>query len=507
MKICRNSKALSALLLLIFLAPPALQAQKKSVLEILNADLTAADVRIGRDARKLIGNVRLKHEEVLMSCDSAYFYPSTSSVDAFSKVKVVQADTLTLTGERAYYNGNTRLAKVWNEVRLVNKEATLETDTLYYDRTFGIAWYTGGGTLVQEGQELTSMRGRFMTDQDVFYFMDSVHITNPDYEIFTDSLKYDSKTEFSWFSGPTEIISEQRYIYCEDGWSDMANDISRVRVNAYMEEAGRTISGDTLFFDQKEGYGEAFNNVRVYDSAQNMTLKGNFGQFYSERDFAMVTDSALLLQVDQGDTMYVHADTLLSVPDTANADTRLLKAYYKVKIYRSDMQLMCDSLEYSEADSLFNFHGEPILWSGENQLTSELMRIRMYDGQLDRMELKGVAFVTSMKDSLRFDQMRGKEMTGFFKDNQLVRIDVNGNGQTIYYADEQGIIVGANKTISSSLSILLKDNKIRRIIYTSQPDGTYFPLELFPESEMKLSDFKWYADWRPLRWQDVFIWK
>ncbi len=499
----------TGLLILCLLLPLQLAwGQKVTMLEILNADLTAYDVKIGKDARKLIGDVRLKHEDVVMTCDSAYFYPATSSVDAFSNVRVLQADTLELTGDVAYYDGTTRIARVRNNVKLVNNDITLLTDSLNYNRLAGIAYYMGGGELTQEDSRLTSGRGRFILDAEIFYFMDSVVITNPDYTIHTDSMKYDTQAEISYFSGPTVITGEERYIYCEDGWYDMQQDISYVTDHAYMEEAGRILKGDTLYYEAEQGFGRAISNVEMIDTAQNMTLKGNFGLYYSDQERIMVTDSALMIQIDGPDTMYVHADTLRAMqnPDFEEA-SRILRAYHKVKIFRSDMQVMCDSLVYVEADSAFDFYVDPVLWTEENQLTASHIRINMVDQKLERMQLNGVAFVASQKDSVSFDQMRGKEMTGYFTDNKLTKIDVSGNGQTIYYATDQDVLVGANKTVCSNMSIYLKDNQISKVVYTSQPDGTYYPLSMFPAEETRLSDFKWFEEWRPLRWEDVFIWK
>ena len=168
---------------------------------------------------------------------------------------------------------------------------------------------------------------------------------------------------------------------------------------------------------------------------------------------------------------------------------------------------MCDSLVYVEADSVFNFFGEPVLWSDENQLTAEEISVVMANQQLNRMYLTGVAFVASQKDSVKFDQMRGKEMTGYFSNNKLARILVTGNGQTIYYALDQDVIIGANKTVCSDLTIYLTDNKISRVNYMTKPDGTYYPLDLFPSEETQLSDFKWVEEWRPLTWKDVYVWK
>jgi lipopolysaccharide export system protein LptA len=495
-------------MLCLLLSLQVAMGQKTTTLDILNADITAQGTRIGLNATKLIGNVRLKHEDVIMTCDSAYFYQKTSSVDAFSNVFVRQGDTLTLQGDFAYYDGITRLARVRNNVRLVNNDITLLTDSLNYNRSAGFASYLGGGILTQAESRLTSGRGRYILETEDFYFMDSVIITNPDYTIHTDSMRYNTAEEISYFSGPTKIIGEGRYIYCENGWYNMLNDNSYVSDNAYMEEEGRILKGDSLYYEAELGFGRAISNVELIDTAQNMTLKGNYGLYYRDQESAMVTDSALMIQVDGADTMYIHADTLHS---TQNPDfeeqSRILRAFYKVKIFRNDLQVMCDSLVYVEADSVFDFYGEPVIWSDENQLTASHIRIFMVDQQLERMFLTGVAFVASKKDSASFDQMRGKEMTGYFVDNMLDHILVKGNGQTIYYAVDQEVIVGANKTVCSDLTIYLKDNKISRVVYTSQPDGTYYPLSMFPAEEARLSDFKWLEQWRPLRWEDVYIWK
>lgn len=498
---------ISLLMLSLFSPLQLVWGQRVTTLEILNADLTAYDVQIGGDARKLLGNVRLKHDDVVMTCDSAYFYPP-SSVDAFSRVRVQQGDTLTLTGDLAFYNGITRIARVRNNVKLVNRDITLLTDSLNYNRNTGVASYLGGGILTQEDSRLTSGRGRYILDSEDFYFMDSVVIVDPDYTMLTDSMRYNTREEISYFTGPTVITGEGRYIYCENGWYDMRQDISYVTDHAYMEEEGRILKGDTLYYEAEPGFGRAVSNVELIDTAQNMTLKGNFGLYYRDQEAAMITDSALMIQVDGTDTMYVHADTLRSMQNPDSEDqSRILRAYYHVKIYRTDIQVMCDSLAYVEADSAFDFYGEPVIWSDENQLTASHIRIFMVDQQLERMQLNGKALVVSQKDSIMYDQMRGKEMTGYFRDNMLERIQVWGNGETIYYATDEDVIVGANKTVCTDLTIFLKENKISRVIYTSQPDGTYYPLSMFPAEERYLSDFKWLEQWRPLRWEDIFTWR
>jgi lipopolysaccharide export system protein LptA len=503
-----HSLFIAAVLLILLTPVQQLSGQRVTQIEILNAELTAYDIRLGKDANKLLGNVQLKHEDVIMSCDSAYFYRSTGSVDAFSNVRIIQGDTLTLTGDLLNYDGTTKLAEFRNNVRLVNKETTLETDYLNYDRTVGIAYYLNGGQVIRMEDTLTSEMGYFYTEPEIFVFRDQVEIRNPDYTILTDSLRYETSTEISHFFGPTEIINPERYIYCENGWYDTRSDISFVTDHVVLKEEGRILRADTLYYEAETGFGRGRSNVELIDTAENTTLKGNFGLYYREREMAMITDSALMVQVDGPDTMFVHADTLLSLrnPDV-EVDSRILKAYYRVKIFRPDLQVMCDSLVYVEADSAFDFFGEPVLWSEDNQLTASQIRVVMADQKLYRMYLTGTSLVISEKDSMKYDQMRGKEMTGFFTDNRLTKILVSGNGQTIYYAEDQGVIVGANKTECSDLIIYLKDNKISRVNYTTKPEGIYYPLHLFPKEEATLSDFKWVEEWRPRNYLDVFRWK
>lgn len=503
-----NSLRLTGLLLLLIGAGTNIFSQKVHQIDILNSNLTASDVRIGKDATKLIGEVNLKHDDAIMFCDSAYYYPSTFSVDAFSNVRVLQGDTLTMTGDKLHYNGVTKLAEVRNNVKLVNNETILTTNYLDYNRETGIAYYLGGGEITEGDNNLTSKEGYFYINSDEFIFKKDVVIKHPDYDIFADTLKYNTDTEVAYFYGPTEIIGDSSYIYCENGWYDTKIDESLVTKNAYLKDKGTILKGDSLYYKGEIGYGRADGNVELIDSAQNLILKGNHGEYYRQSQYALITDSALMIQVDGTDSMFVHADTLRSLQNPEiEEQSRILKAYYHVKIYRRDIQAMCDSLVYVEADSIFNFFGEPVLWSDENQLTAGKIEIIMDKQVLQKMYMKDRSFIASRQDTSRYNQIRGKTMTGFFKDNQLSKIFVTGNGQTIYYGVSEEMIIGANKAECTDLIIYMKDNQVSRVNYIGSPTGTYYPIDLFPADEELLSDFKWYEEWRPLKSSDVFFWK
>jgi lipopolysaccharide assembly outer membrane protein LptD (OstA) len=494
--------------LMLMLAVPNLQAQKVTQIEILNADIIRSDKSLGPGAQKLLGNVMFKHEDAIMTCDSAYFYSKTYSMDAFSNVKIEQGDTLFLYGDKLHYEGETKLAQVRRNVKLVDDSTVLVTDYLDYDRVTEIAYYLNGGVITEGDNRLTSEEGYYNTNTEVFNFKDSVVIVNPDYNIYSDTLEYNTKTGISYFFGPTEIIGEENYLYCESGWYDTDNDISLLDKNAYLENEGRTLRGDTLYYDRNNGFGRARSNVELFDSTQNVILRGNYGIYYEEQQLATLTDSALMIQVDGPDSLFIHADTLRSIADTATqSETNILLAYYKVKIYRHDIQGMCDSLAYIEHDSTFHMFGSPVIWADENQITATKIELKTRNEQLHKIYLRDIALLISQEDTAKYNQIRGKSMTGYFRDNDLVRLDVSGNGQTIYYAEDQGVIIGANRAECSDLIIYLEDNKVKKVNYLVQPSGQYYPLDLFPDNMRKLDGFSWNEAWRPLKFSDVFIWK
>lgn len=508
----RNKNRLSALVLQIFLLltaflifPRSLNSQEVKKIEI-NADLIEFDSELGSDAKRLLGNVRFKHEDVYMTCDSAWYFSEENMVQSYSNVHLWQGDTLDLYGDYLKYSGNTKMANVRDNVILLDNENRLTTDYIDHDFENDLAYYLGGGKIVNGDNTLVSEQGYYYTREKLFFFKDSVVVINPDYTIYSDTLKYNTVTEISYFLGPTDIISEENYIYCENGWYDTKKNISQFNKNSYLENEGKILKGDSIYYDRETGLGQAFYNVELIDTSQNIILKGNVANYYEKTEYAMLTDSALMIQVDEEDSLYVHADTLLSVPDTI-PDKRLLKAFYKVKFFREDIQGKCDSLVYSDVDSVFRFYGEPVLWSDENQLTADHIEIFVRNQQMDKIEMINSAFIISQEDSIKFNQIKGRNMTGYIIENQLDRIDVDGNSQTIYYAKDDEEIIGANKAESSNLQIYFRDNNIRKIVFQPNTDGTFYPLEKFNQAETKLSDFKWLGSYRPISKEDVFRWK
>ena len=479
-----------------------LKAQKEARVQF-SAALTEVDAVLGKDTKRLLGNVVFIHEGTTMYCDSAYFYSNRNSLDAFSKVHINQGDTLDLYGDVLHYDGNTRIAKVRNNVKLVNRETTLTTQALDYNISDGVGYYTNHAEIINLENNLQSKAGYYYTRSDIFDFQDSVVVTNPDYTIYSDRMKYNTETKITYFLGPTEIFSDSSYIYCEKGWYNTETDVSQLNQNALVQNTKQTVRGDSLYYEKHTGFGRAIDNVEIVDKDQNIILRGNRGIYYENTEYAQLTEKAQFIQVSSnGDSLFLHADTLLSEIDTSG--TKYIKAFYGVRMYKSDMQGKCDSMSYSLADSVIRLYYEPALWFDENQITAEYIEIATEHRQPKIMYLYKSSFIISMEDTTKYNQIKGKNMVCYFKNNELYRINVSGNGQTVYYPKDKDEIIGANKAESSNLVIYLKDGKVNFISFLTKPNAILYPLDEAPINELLLKGFSWMEKVRPKDKGDIF---
>jgi hypothetical protein len=204
--------------------------------------------------------------------------------------------------------------------------------------------------------------------------------------------------------------------------------------------------------------------------------------------------------------MFLHSDTIsaITVSDTSAKGYKLMRAFHGCRIFSKNLQAKCDSLSYSFRDSVIRLYTEPVLWSEENQLTSDSMAIFTKNRQAERMELYNSAFITSKVDSLRYDQVKGRSLTGYFKDNELYKIDVNGNGESIYYLVDGEEIVGVNTTRCSSIEIYVENGKIIEIFERQSPEGVIDPPLITPGSNLLLPGFNWFDSIRPKKILDIF---
>jgi len=498
--------------LILFLFPLIIYSQttdrnkkSKKIIEIIHSDSLGQEGKISSDFRRLLGHVQLRHEDALMFCDSAHYFASIKRVIAFSKVHIKQADTLDLYGNYLLYDGNERKAVVKGNVEFIDKKTHLYTKEINYDVSNKVASYTDSGKIINEKNTLTSIIGVYYVSQKMFHFKDSVRVVNPEYVMTGDTMDYNTESGTAFFNGPSKVKGDSIYLYCEKGWYNTKKDVMRIWKKSYIDNKKQIIRGDSLFFDNISGYGQAFRNITIADTTNQVLVQGNYAWYYKTPERFMVTDKAVFIQVSKNDSLFLHADTISSLTalNKTGIPYRLVRAFYKCKIFSSGLQAKCDSLSYSFQDSVIRLYHKPVLWSEVNQMTSDSIAIFTKNRMADKMKLFNSAFIIALVDSIRYNQIKGRNMTGYFKDNKMYKISIEGNGETIYFlVDKQGQ-VGWNKAKCSRIDIYVDNGKIMEIEEYQNPEGVLNP----PWTDLdkqQLPGFSWLDKLRPKNKSDIF---
>ena len=497
------------IILKVIIAPDSFsqENQEPTRVELIRADEMRFDRSIAPDARRLIGDVRFRHEDAIMRCDSAYQFTIDNRFNAYGNVYIQVSDSLEIFGDKLYYSGKTRIAELHGNVKMIDNQMTLTTEHLFYNLDTNTANYIDGGKIVDAENVLTSIWGFYYADDKNFFFRRNVELVNPQYVMNSDTLRYNTLTEVAYFFGPTTIVSDDNTIFCKNGWYDTRNDIARFSRDAYFTNGEQFLSGDSLFYDRNRGYGKATNNILLKDSVQNTLVTGHFAEHFEHEYFSEVTRNAVLTVIAQNDSLFLHADTLRSIHDEEN-DKRMLFAYNKAKFFRKDLQGLSDSIVYNFSDSTIYLYNNPVIWSENHQLTANRMEIKTADdNRIESIHLFDAAFIVSKEDTSAFNQIKGRRIVGYFNENELRRIDVFGNGEALYYIrDEDEHLIGINKSLSSDMRIYLEDNMVSRIVLFTNADANLFPPEEIPLEQRFLQHFRWITDRRPQEKEDIFVW-
>lgn len=483
---------------------------QKSKVYLLHADELQADKLSRPDVQVLIGNVRLRHDSMYMYCDSALIYEKTNSVEAFSNVRMEQGDTLFIYGDYLYYDGMTQIAQIRENVKMINRNTTLLTDSLNYDRLYDLGYYFEGGTLMDEENVLTSDWGEYSPATKQSVFNHDVKLVNPKFVLTSDTLRYNTNSKVANILGPSNIVSDNNHIYSERGFYNTLSEQAELLDRSVLTNEGKKMTGDSLFYDRKVGYGEAFDNVRLNDTINKNMLTGDYC-FYNElTDSAFATKRAMAIDYSQGDSLFLHADTLQMVSYDLNTDSlyRIMKAYHKVRFYRTDVQGVCDSLVYVSKDSCMTMYRDPILWNEGQQLLGEEIKVYMNDSTIDWAHIIDQALTVEMKDTTHYNQVSGKEMKAYFDKGEMRKVEVIGNVLIAFYAEEaDSTMMGFNTQEGSLLHLFLKDRKMDKGIMIGKANGIFYPMDQIPPEKLKLPTFAWFDYVRPLNKEDVFEWR
>jgi len=484
-------------------------SQDKKQIEIIQAGSLEGVKINGIEVRRLVGDVIFKQEDTYMYCDSALFYESTNSIDAYGTIRI-EGPRAKLYGDFLHYDGNFKSADITGKVvRMTDGKMDLTTTAMQYDLENDIGNYQVGGKVIDKDNVLTSKKGYYYSKERMIFFKEDVVLTNPRYVMFSDTLKYHTPSSVAYFFGPSHIYSsgtDSAHIYCENGWYNTKTEKSRFSKNAFIESKENRLSGDSLSYDRLTKLGEAWNHVELKDTVQKVIIGGDYAWLDELNGISFVTGNSLLTKMFDVDSLFLHADTLYAKQDTA-AKQKTYFAYHHVRIFKTDLQGQCDSLVYSSSDSTIWFYTKPILWSNNNQMTADKISLLLVDNEIKRMNLYANSFIAGIEDSLRFNQIKGREMIGYFIENKLNSISVNGNGQSIYYIrNKKKQITGVNQADCSDMLIRIKENRVSKISLIKNADATLFPVKETDPKQMRLKDFSWKGHLQPLQKSDVFNW-
>ena len=486
--------------------PKANRYQKNKVF-LENADRLSANEAISVDYQVLKGNVRFRRGDMYMFCDSAYFYDATSSLDAFGHVRMEQGDTLFVYADVLHYYGDDQLAQLRDNVRLENRSTTLVTDNLDYEIDTNVGYYFDHGTIVdnRNNTELTSVFGRYELDTKNAQFTTDVHLISDKYEMTTNQLDYNLNTHIATIVDETTIVSDSNTIVTTNGWyntqADAGTLYARSRVIA---KDGKTLVGDTVYYNRQRNYGEARGDVVITDPNNKVILDGDYGYHDDNAHYSYVTRRARAREFSQQDTLYLHADTLCTL---INDDSvRILRAFNAVRFYRKDVQGIGDSLQMSEADSIVNLYHHAVVWSGERQISGEEINVHLNDSAADWATLPQYGLMVEHVGEDYYDQLSGKTMKAYFENKEMRRLDVDGNVLVIMYPMESDSTY--NKLVSaesSYLRVLLKEKQeVDKITMWPEVTGKVIPLYLAKRSQLYLPQFNWYDTYRPKDPDDIY---
>ena len=491
-------KAADSLQVMTDTVPP-----KKTKVYLIHSNTLSFDKAVKPDAQILNGDVCFRHDSSYMYCDSAYFFEQTNSLEAFSNVRMEQGDTLFVYGDYLFYDGNTQVAYLRENVRMENGQVTLFTDSLNYERIPNIGYYFEGGLIVDSLNQLSSFYGQYSPETKLAVFNDSVQVENPDFTLYSDTLHYDTESKVATILGPSVIVSDSGTIHTSRGWYDTVNNTSLLLDQSQVESGEKILIGDSIFYNRDTGMGEVYGNMSLIDTAQHVTLQGEYGYYNEQTGYAFATDSARFLEYSQGDTLFLHADTLQMV--TVDSVYREIKAYYGVRFYRIDMQGVCDSMQFNTRDSVLYMYTEPVLWNEQYQLYGDTIAIYMNDSTIEYAHVIQFASAAQHVDSSYYNQLKGNDLKAYFEGQAVHQIDVAGNAESIFYPlEKDGAKVGMNETKSGFLTIWVKDNKLDKLKIWPSPVGSMTPIpDLKPDQKM-LKDFYWFDYLRPKNRDDIY---
>ena len=422
-------------------------------------------------------SVVFTNNKSIMYCDSAKYNRTDNSFIAYRNIRINENDSLELFGDSLHYFGDRQEAFIYGNVELNTNNIHLTAPSLIFNQINKIAYYSNGAIIndKKDGYTIKSKKGTLKTNISTIYFKEDVKLDHPDYNINSDTLIYNTNLQNTSIIGKTKINTNNSIINCKKGWFNNNTKKSSLKGDIFIKSKNHTFYSDSIFYNEKSGLFYAEGNVKIIDDSSKIMIQGDFGYHSEIIDSSHIWNNAILTQSDSSDTLIIYADQFIKIMDSINDEIYCFK---NVVIDGTQMQGDCDSIYFNETDSIMKCIVQPIIWFDSTQVTGDKIEFKIHESIVYKMDVKNKANTITKKDSIHYDQIKGDEMHGFFKNNKLYRIDVDGNGEVIYFSfdENDSIISEVNEISCEKMNIFLDDKEISNINFIANPSGKTKPV-------------------------------
>ncbi|EIM76049.1 hypothetical protein A3SI_11849 [Nitritalea halalkaliphila LW7] len=488
-------------LLLLFVGAISLTAraqnQNANYLDFKRAER----VRGGAEVERFYGNVLMINQNTIVECDSAFFFKRENMAKLYGNVRITdKEDPVVTTASYAEYEGASRMARLRQNVVMDNEGTLLYTDFLDYDRNTATANYFNGGRVVDSLNVLTSEKAVYETQIERITFTERVDLVNPDYHMKTEYLIYRTIPKTAETLGLTNVVSaEGNRLNAQKGaYYETEGGIFRF-YDGDAETEDAIIFGETLYYDENRGYYEAREDVSILYKKDEIELFGDEGYHLELEKYSRMYGRGLVQKYLEADTLFMIADTLIYKDDELPAN-RELSAFYNARIFKTDLQGRGDSIAYVFADSSIHLYRDPVLWNDNNQVTADSIRLLIVDEAIEKAFFERNAYLIGEDTLQNYNQIKGRRMIAYFRDEQIQQLDVNGNGESLYFdLLEDNTLRGMNLLLCARMIIYFEEGQLQRIKSLVKPDGTFTPPHEIDDKKRKLKDFRWRIEEKPDR--------
>lgn len=498
-----------ALFLSAFFLPQSVFSQDNLVRLVFAEDVVSSVEFPNTTVAK--GHVEFNHDGSRLFCDSALFFQDKDIVHAYSNVQINQGDTVNLFCDSLIFDGKTNISKLYSNVRFRDNEYLMVTDSMEYDGNRSVGAYKNHAVITSRNDDLrlTSIKGYYYSNSKTFFFKDSVHIKDPEYELFSDTLEFRTNTSDAHFHGPTTILFDSSNVQCNKGIYFSKKDLVQLWNGATINEPGRRFYADSLIYNQKDDFGEGFCFVSLYDTTEQVHFLADYMLKKPKNTEIILKNNARVWQYDEKDSLYLSGDTISYYTDTLT-NNKLSIVENNVNVIKGELYIVCDSAYFNEQDSILKLHKEPIMWNDRTQLFADSMFTTFYDDEFHDMKMYHNAMIITEheNDSVHYDQLKGKFMTALLDSGKVKSVHIHQNAQTMYYpteteTDSAGVetkkLSGLNQIDCNEIIVRFLDGEVQEVNFMDQPSGKMLPMNQIPEKDLFYKGFRWEINRKPDR--------